>query len=64
MRTNPLRMFRQTGLGWKLLRKGRFSLKREAIEHKHELHAILKALEKEHMVKTRDDLAPAGEMVS
>jgi len=64
LRTNPLRMFRQTGLGWKLLRRGRFSMRRESIEHKKELHAILKSLEKEHMVKTRDDLVPAGEVGS
>jgi heterodisulfide reductase subunit C len=64
MRTNPFRMLRQTSLGWKLLRRGRFSLKRESIEHRNELHAILKVLEKDHMVKTRDDLAPAGEVAS
>ena len=64
MRTNPLRMFRQTGLGWNLLRKGRFSLGKESIARKDELHAMLKALEKEHMVKTREDVAPVEEVAA
>ncbi|UCF06255.1 MAG: 4Fe-4S dicluster domain-containing protein [bacterium] len=61
LRTNPLRLFNQAGLGWRLLKTGRFSLKKESIVHKGELKNILKVLEKEHMVKSKEELAPGRE---
>jgi heterodisulfide reductase subunit C len=64
LHSNPLKMFRQTGLGLRLLRRGRFTLKRESIEHVGELRTILKTLEKEHMVKTKDDLSRVAEAAS
>ena len=51
LKTNPLNMFKQAGLGLKLLLKGRMSLRRESVQRRDELHRILKSLEKEHMVK-------------
>jgi len=64
LRTNPLKMFKMMGLGFKLWRTGRISPKRERIERRGELKAVLKALEKEHMVKGREELAGAGEVGS
>lgn len=57
MKTRPLKIFGQTILGLKLLQRGRFSMKKESIKRKGELHKILKALEKVYMVKNRDELA-------
>jgi len=50
-RTNPLKMLKQAGLGWKLLRRGRISMKRESIRRRPELHKIMQALEHEHMIE-------------
>jgi len=61
LKTNPLKMFGQTGVGLKLLRRGRFSMKRESISNRRELSRILKVLEKFHMVKGKDELAPEQE---
>jgi len=58
LKTNPLKMLGQAGLGLKLWLRGRLSLKKESIKHKDELHRILKALEKEYMVKRKEDLTP------
>ncbi|OGF57143.1 MAG: hypothetical protein A2Z21_09885 [Candidatus Fraserbacteria bacterium RBG_16_55_9] len=44
-KTNPLQLFRQIRLGFKLLRTGRFSLRVEAIEHPEELKKLLSAVE-------------------
>lgn len=62
MKTNPFKMFKQAGLGWKLLTRGRFSLKKESIKRRGELHSILRVLEKEHMVKSKDELDAIGEV--
>ncbi len=51
LKTNPIQLLRQAKLGLRLLLKGRMSMKRESIKRRGELHSILKALEKEHMVK-------------
>ena len=64
LKTNPLRLFGQAGLGLRLLKNGRFSLKKESIAHKRELKKILKVLEKEHMVKSKEELAPATQIES
>ncbi|PKK85031.1 MAG: heterodisulfide reductase [candidate division Zixibacteria bacterium HGW-Zixibacteria-1] len=62
LKTNPFQMFKQAGLGWKLLIRGRFSLKKESIKRKDELKSILKMLEKEHMVKSKEELEAIGEV--
>jgi quinone-modifying oxidoreductase subunit QmoC len=62
LKTNPLRLFNQAGLGWRLLKNGRFSMKKESIIHKRELKNILKVLEKEHMVKSKEELTQGGEV--
>ena len=64
LKTNPLAIFKQASLGMKLWLKGRLSLKRETIERKNELHRMLGALEKEHMVKTRNNMVSAEEVPS
>lgn len=64
LKTNPLKLFDQVGLGWRLLKTGRFSLKKESITHKRELKNILKVLEKEHMVKSKEELTRGGEVRS
>lgn len=64
LKTNPLRLFHQAGLGWHLLKTGRFSMRKESIVHKSELKSILKVLEKEHMVKSKEELARGGEVGS
>lgn len=61
LKTNPLKLFKQAGLGLKLLKNGRFSLKRESMKSRDELKSILKVLEKEHMVKTKKDLVSQQE---
>lgn len=61
MKTKPLSLVKQTGLGLRLLLKGRFSLKKESIKHTSELQSILKALEREHWVKGRNELPVVGE---
>lgn len=64
LKTNPFSMFKQTRLGWRLLRTGRFSLKRESIGRTDELKRILKSLEKEHMVKSKAELNAGAEVQS
>lgn len=61
LKTNPLGLFKQMGLGWRLWRRGRLSPKRESIKHRNDLRNIITALEKEYMVKPADELLPAGE---
>ena len=51
MRTNPLKMLKQAGLGWKLFRRGRMSLKQERVKRSSELQQIMHALEHEHMME-------------
>ena len=62
LKTNPFKLFKQTDLGLKLLLRGRFSLKRETIKSTDELHKMLKALEKEHMVKSATESAGLKEV--
>jgi quinone-modifying oxidoreductase subunit QmoC len=62
MKTNPFKMFKNSSLGLKLLTRGRFSLQRESIKHTGELRSMLKAIEKERMVKSREDLAQTREV--
>ena len=62
LRTNPFKMFNQGGLGWKLLRRGRLSMNREKIRRTDELHAILMALQKDHLVKTKAELTAEEEV--
>ena len=56
LKTNPLNMLHQAMLGLKLMLRGRFSLKKEQVKRRDELHRILKSLEKERMVKSKNDL--------
>ena len=56
LKTNPLKLLKQTGLGLRLLLKGRFSLKKETIHRRKELKSVIKTLETEHMVKSREEL--------
>lgn len=55
MKTNPLNMFKQAGLGLKLLLTGRFSIKRESVERVGELNSMMRFLEMEHMIKKASD---------
>ena len=57
MRTNPLEIFKQMGLGMKLFFKGRMNVLPDAIERKDEFHSLLQALSKETMIKRREELA-------
>jgi len=57
LKSNPLKMFKQAGLGWGLLRHGRLSLKRESIKRTGELKTMLKFLEKEHMVHSEKEVS-------
>jgi len=59
-KTNPFKMFKQARLGWQLWRHGRLSLKKESIERTDQLKAILKTIEKEHMIALHNHSA-AGE---
>ncbi|MDD3732657.1 MAG: 4Fe-4S dicluster domain-containing protein [candidate division Zixibacteria bacterium] len=63
MKTNPLKVFKQMGLGLRLWSQGRLSPKREAIKRRDELKSILKVLEKEHMVKDKEEMITAGKEV-
>lgn len=62
LKTNPLKLLKQTGLGLRLLLGGRFSLKKESIHRRNELKSIIKALETEHMVKNREELGLVKEV--
>jgi hypothetical protein len=62
LKTNPLKLLKQTGLGLRLLLGGRFSLKKESIQRRNELRSIIKALETEHMVKNREELGLVKEV--
>nr|MBN2278111.1 4Fe-4S dicluster domain-containing protein [candidate division Zixibacteria bacterium] len=64
LRTNPFKMFKQTGLGLKLWMKGRLGIRKESIKRTGELRKIFKVLETEHMVKTKDQLARQEEVSS
>ena len=64
LKTNPFKMFSYTGLGWGLLRRGRLSPKHESIKGKDELKRILKALDKEYMVRRQDKSEPEKETAS
>lgn len=50
LKTKPLRMFGQAGLGLALFRRGRLSAKLESIRRTGELRTMLKTIEEEHMV--------------
>ena len=62
LKTNPFKMLKNSSLGLKLFKRGRFNLKRESIKHTAELDNILKSIETERMVKSREDLARGGEV--
>jgi len=64
MKTNPFQALKQMSLGLRLFAQGRLSLKRETIKRRGELKSILKVLEKEHMVKSKDELVSAGKEVA
>jgi quinone-modifying oxidoreductase subunit QmoC len=57
LKTNPLKLLGQAKLGWRLLKTGRMSIKKESIERKAELKNIMKALGKETMIKGKAELA-------
>ena len=62
-KTNPFRLFKQMTLGLRLFLQGRMNVKKDTIERKGELQTILKALEKETMIKARPrEHATAKEM--
>ncbi len=62
LKTNPLKMLAQAGLGLKLWLRGRLGLKHESIERTDELHRMLKVLEKERMVQSYDPDMPTEEV--
>jgi quinone-modifying oxidoreductase subunit QmoC len=62
LKTNPLNLLKQAGLGFKLWMRGRMGLKPETIERTGELRSLLAVLEKERMVKEKEDLFVAGEV--
>jgi len=62
LKTKPWKLLGQAGLGLRLLTRGRFSLKRESIKRTAELKAVLKALEKERMVRRREAPIAAKEV--
>ena len=64
IKTNPLNLVKQAGLGLHLLLKGRFSLKKESIKRTSELQTVLQALEREHWVKGKHELPPVHEEVT
>jgi heterodisulfide reductase subunit C len=53
LKTNPFKMLKQAGLGLRLFMRGRMGMKIESIRQIKELHAMMRALEGKHMVKTR-----------
>lgn len=64
LKTNPFQMFKQAGLGLRLWLKGRLGLKLESVKRTGELRSILKAVEKERMMMSKDEPAPTREGVS
>jgi heterodisulfide reductase subunit C len=63
LKTNPFNLLRHAALGIKLMLRGRFSLKKEQVNSRDDLHRILKSLEKERMIKGKDDLRGVTEVV-
>jgi quinone-modifying oxidoreductase subunit QmoC len=64
LQTQPLKIFKQTRLGWNLLRTGRMAVRRDPIARKGELRRMLKALEKEYMVGGKRQAPVVPEEVS
>lgn len=61
LKTNPFKMLKQAGLGLRLFTRGRMGLGAESIERKGELKALLKSIEKEHLIITKKEAdATAG----
>ena len=46
LKTNPFRLFNYARLGWRLLRTGRFSLKKEHVENRKDLQKLLHSVER------------------
>ncbi|MEP0829506.1 MAG: 4Fe-4S dicluster domain-containing protein [bacterium] len=59
LRTNLLKALKQTSLGLRLWSQGRIGIKADRIKRKGELQALLKSLEKEHMVRSPRDISRA-----
>jgi heterodisulfide reductase subunit C len=51
LKTNPLQLLKQAGLGMRLLLQGRMSLRQESVKRRKELQGMLKVLEKEYMIE-------------
>ena len=51
LKTNPLQLLKQAGLGMRLLLRGRMSLGQESVKRQKELQGMLKVLEKEYMIE-------------
>ena len=63
LKTNPFQLFKQMFLGFRLLVNGRMSVRLETIKRKKELRSLLGVLEKEHMVKTWNELTTNQKVV-
>jgi heterodisulfide reductase subunit C len=50
LKTNPLRLLRQTGLGLKLWRQGRLSYRTESVKNIKQLRRLLKTVERKETV--------------
>ena len=64
LKTNPLKMLGQAGLGLKLWLRGRLGFKREKVRGTDQLHRMLKVLEKERMVQSAGDAPAVEEAIS
>ncbi len=64
LKSNPIQFFKFAGLGLRLFLKGRIGPKRDSVERRGELRSVLKVLEKEHMIKSKRELASAGREVA
>ncbi len=61
LKTNPLKLLKQVGLGAKLWLRGRMGIRSDSIVARGELKALLNALEKEYMIKSASEVSPPAE---
>jgi heterodisulfide reductase subunit C len=54
LRTRPLEIFNQMGLGFRLFLTGRMAVRPQPVKRKSELHRMLKTLEKQYMVAEKE----------
>ena len=56
LKTNPLMLLKQMGVGMKLWLRGRINVTKDRIRQKEQFQTLLRSITKETMIKRRDEL--------